>query len=78
MKTIKTHIFKDGEEFDIGPFHLIPRQCTHSVIGSFGFDISVSEKTVTHMSDNKLTGMTEETRERNLISCAKSETSTSW
>ncbi len=66
MEEIKTHTFQDGEPFDIGPVHLIPRQCTHSVIGSFGFDISVFDKTITHMSDNKLTGMTEETRETNL------------
>lgn len=71
MEDIKTHIFQDGEPFDIGPFQLIPRQCTHSIIGSFGFDISVFDKTVTHMSDNKLTGMTEETREKNLAQLRK-------
>ncbi len=66
MRNIKTCIFQNDEPFDIGPFQLTPRQCTHSVIGSFGFDISVFGKTMTHMSDNKLTGMTEETREKNL------------
>ncbi len=71
MEDIKTHIFRDDEPFNIGPFKLTPRQCTHSVIGSFGFDIEVCGKTITHMSDNKLTGMSEKTRETNLSQLQK-------
>lgn len=66
LENLEIHILKEKEPFDIGPFQIVPREYTHSVVGSFGFDITVFGKIITHMCDNKLTGMTEATREKNL------------
>jgi len=54
LDTARLEVFRPGEEFDLGPFHVDPIHMTHSIVDTVALAIGTPLGTVLHTGDFKL------------------------